>query len=173
MFVTDWLPSTLCALVMVVKKNLDRREICAVAAMVEYQQAAESMQWSLAKGSGFLFPSVLEGEEKGDVAPTAVQMTTSLQAHWRAAGMEYKWYTMHSFRVGGAASHNMDGTAIDVLMEYVGWKSAAVARRYVGETASAAAAGVKRSRETAFIETGALPLSDQFPRSYTAFRAAR
>ena len=128
MFVTDWLPSTLCALVMVVKKNLDRREICAVAAMVEYQQAAESMQWSLAKGSGFLFPSVLEGEEKGDVAPTAVQMTTSLQAHLQAAGMEYKRYTMHSFRVGGAASHNMDGTAMNVLMEYVGWKSAAVAR---------------------------------------------
>ena len=100
------------------------------------------------------------------MALTAVQMTTSLQAHLQAD-------TMHSFRVGGAASHNMDGTAMDVLMEYVGWKSAAVARRYVGVTASAAAAGVKRSRETAFIETGALPLSDQFPRSYTAFRAAR
>ena len=49
----------------VVVKNLDFREICAVAAMVEYQQAVESMQWSLAKGSGFLFPSVLEGGEKG------------------------------------------------------------------------------------------------------------
>ena len=66
---------------IVIKKNLDFREICAVAAMVEYQQATESMQWSLAKGSGFLFPSVLEGGEKGDVALTAVQMTTSLQAH--------------------------------------------------------------------------------------------
>ena len=55
-------------------------------------------------------------------------MTTSLQAHLQAAGMEYKRYTMHSFRVGGAASHNMDGTAMNVLMEYVGWKSAAVAR---------------------------------------------
>ena len=106
------------------------------------------------------------------MALTAVQMTTSLQAHLRAAGMEYKRYTMHSFRVGGAASHNMDGTAIDVLMEYVGWKSAAVARRYVGVTASAAAAGVKRSRETAFIEADALPLSEQFARSYTAFRGA-
>ena len=50
---------------VVVKKNLDCREICAVAAMVEYQQAAESMHWSLAKGSGFLFPSVLEGGRKG------------------------------------------------------------------------------------------------------------
>ena len=44
---------------VVVKKNLDCREICAVAAM-EYQKAAEFTQWSLAKGSGFLFPSVLE-----------------------------------------------------------------------------------------------------------------
>ena len=156
-----------------VKKNLDCREICVVAALVEYQQAAESMQWSLAKGSGFLFPSVLEGGENGDVALTAVQMTTSLHAHLRAAGMEYKRYTMHSFRVGGAASHKMDGTAMGVLIEYVGWKSAVVARRYVGATASAAAAaGVKRSRKTAFIEGDALPLSKQFARSYTAFRGA-
>ena len=86
--------------------------------------------------------------------------------------MEYNRYTMHSFRVGGAASHNIDGTAMDFLMEYVGWKSAAVARRYVGVTASAAAAGVKRSRETAFIEADALPWSEQFARSYTAFRGA-
>ena len=134
-----------------VKKNLDCREICVVAALVEYQQAAESMQWSLAKGSGFLFPSVLEGGENGDVALTAVQMTTSLHTHLRATGMEYKRYTMHSFRVGGAASHNMEGTAMDVHMEYVGWKSGTVARRYVGVTASAPAAGVKRSRVTAFI----------------------
>ena len=82
--------------------------------------------------------------------------------------MEYKRYTMHSFRVGGAASHSMDGTAMEVLMEYVGWKSAAVARRYVGVTASAVAAGVKRSRETAFIGADALPLSEKFARSYTA-----
>ena len=57
-------------------------------------------------------------------------------------------------------------------MEYVGWKSASVARRYVGATASAAAVGAKRSRETAFIEADALPLSDQFTRSHTAFRRA-
>ena len=154
------------------KKNLDCREICAVAAMVEYQQAAESMQWSLAEGSGFLFPSVLEGRGKGDGALTAVQMTTGLQTHLLAAGMAEKRYTMHSFRAGGAASHHMDGTAMDVLMEYVGWKSASVARRYVVATASAAAVGAKRSRETAFIEADALPLSDQFTRSHTAFRRA-
>ena len=56
----------------------------------------------------------------------------------------------------GRSSYNMDGTAMDVLMEYVGWKSPTVARRYVRVTASAAAAGVKRSRETALIKADAL-----------------
>lgn len=42
-------------------------------------------------------------------------------------------------------------------------------RRYIGATASTAVAGVKRSRETAFIETDVLPLSEQFACSYTAF----
>ena len=67
--------------------------------------------------------------------------------------MADKRHTMHSFRVGGAASHYMDGTAMDVLMEYVGWKFACVASRYAEATASATAAGMKkRSRETAFVE---------------------
>ena len=82
--------------------------------------------------------------------------------------MEDKRYAMHSFRVGGAVSRNMDGTAMNVLMEYVGWTSATVARRYLGLTASAAAAGVKRSRETVFLEVDALPLPEQFARSYAA-----
>ena len=58
---------------------------------------------------------------------------------------------------------------MDVLMEFMGWKSATVAGRYVGVTASAAAAGLKHSRETAFIEADTLPLSEQFVRSHTAF----
>ena len=66
----------------------------------------------------------------------------------------------------------MDGTAMDVLMEYVGWKSASIARRYVGVTASAAASGAKRFRETAFIEADVSPLSEQFARSHTTFRRA-
>ena len=102
---------------VVVRKNLDCRENCAVVAVVEYQQAAESMQWSLAERSRFLFPSVLEGGKKGELALTPAQMTTNFQTHLRAAGMEDNRYTMHSFRVGGASSHNMDGTAKNVLME--------------------------------------------------------
>lgn len=50
---------------------------------------------------------------------------------------------MHSFLVGEAASHSMDDPAMDVLMEYVGWKFATVARRHVraNTVTSAAAAG--------------------------------
>ena len=35
----------------------------------------------------------------------------------------------------------MDGTAMDVLMEYVGWKSATVARRYMGRGESVRGSG--------------------------------
>ena len=103
---------------------------------------------------------------------TTAQMTTNRHTHLRAEGMEDKWYTIHSFRVGGEASHNMDGTAMGVLMEYVRFKSATVTRRYVRVTASAAAVGTMRSRETAFIEADALPLSERFVRSRTALPRA-
>ena len=65
--------------------------------------------------------------------------------------MEDTRYTIHSFRVKGAASHSMDGAG---------------ARRHVRTTASAAVAGVKRSRDTAFIDADALPLYEQFASSY-------
>lgn len=65
---------------VVVRKNLDCREICAVAAMLEYQQAAASMQWSLGEGAGFLFLIVLDDGAKGGLALTPAQMTTNLQA---------------------------------------------------------------------------------------------
>ena len=87
-------------------------------------------------------------------------MITNLQTHLREAGMEDKRHTMHYFRVGRAASHNMDGTTMDPVVEYVGWSpEPSHAEAYSRGTASAAAAGVKRSRETAFIEAAALPLS--------------
>ena len=155
---------------VVVRRNTDCREICAVAAMIEYRQTAASMQWALAEGSGFLFPSARDNEEKGNLALTPAQVTANIQAHLHAAGMEDKRYALHSFRVGGAASHHMDGTAMDVLMEYVGLTSAAVAGRYVGVTASAAGSrGAKRSCDTAFIDADALPLSEGFEDSYAAF----
>ena len=69
--------------------------------MIEYQQAAASMQRSLAEGAGFLFPSVLERGEKGNLALTPAQMTSNLQTHFCGQRMEDKRYTLHSFRVGG------------------------------------------------------------------------
>ena len=142
-----------------VKKSLDCRESCAVAAAVEYRQAVESKQLSPAEGSGFLLPSVLECVKK-KLAMTPAQMTTNSQTRFRGASMEDKRYTMRSFRVEGAANQSMDGTAMDALKGYVGWKSVTVARRYVRVT-SPAAAGVTRSLETTFIETDALPLPEQ------------
>ena len=78
------------------------------------------MPRSLAEGSGFLFPSVLVGGGKGELALMPVQMTTNLQTHLRAVGMEDERYTMLSFRGRGAASRNMDGTAMSVFMGYLG-----------------------------------------------------
>lgn len=43
-------------------------------------------------------------------------------------GMEDKRYTMHSFWAGGAASQNMDGTSMIVLLEHLWWEPATVAR---------------------------------------------
>ena len=64
----------------------------------------------------------------------------------------------------------MDGTAMNVLMAYVGWRSPAVASIYVGVTASVPpSSGAKRSRDTAFIQADALPLSAGFGKAYTAF----
>ena len=155
---------------VVARNNLEFREICAVAAIVEYQHQAGAMQWSLAERSGFLVLSVQAGKEKGDVALAAAQMTTNRHTYSRAVGMGDTRYIMHCFRMGGAASYYMEGTVMDVLVEYVGWKSATVARIHVGGATPAAAAGVERSSETAFTEADGLPLSNLFTRSYTAPR---
>ena len=97
----------------------------------------------------------------------------NLQIYLRAAG-EDKRSTLHSFRVGGAAGHHMDGTAMDVLMEDVGRGSAAVAGRYAGLTVSAATPrGAKRSRDTASIEADVLSLWEGFVESYAAFASGR
>ena len=59
---------------------------------------------------------------------------------------------------------------MDVVMEYVGRRSASVASRYVGMTASASASnGTKRSWDTAFIQADVLPLSEGFGKSYAVF----
>ena len=64
---------------VVVVRNAGCREICAVAAMIEYRQAAASIQWALADGLGFIFPSVPVSGDKGHLALTTVRMTSNLQ----------------------------------------------------------------------------------------------
>ena len=64
----------------------------------------------------------------------------------------------------------MDGTTIDVLRKHIGWKSSAMASRFVEVTASAAASrGTKRPRDTAFIQADILPLSEGFGKSCASF----
>ena len=123
------------------------------------------------RGLGFFCSRASEKtERKGNLALTPAQVTANLRAHLRAAGMKDKRYTLHFFRVGGAASHHMVGATMDVLMEYVGWKSAAVAGRYAGATASASGSrGAKRSRDAAFIDADTLPLSGGCGDSYATF----
>ena len=43
-------------------------------------------------------------------------MTSNLETYLRTTGTEDKRDTLHSFRVGGAASHHMDGAAMGVLV---------------------------------------------------------
>lgn len=99
-------------------------------------------------------------------------MTANLPAGLWEAGIVDQRYTLHLFRVGGAASHNTDGTAaMDVLIEYVGWKSKPAARRYVGQTGLAVGQGAsKRSRDVAFIAVDATPLSKEVMSSHPVFR---
>ena len=73
------------------------------------------------RGSGFLLPTIIEGGEMGELALTPAQMAINLQTRLRTARMEDTRYTIHSFRVRGAANHSMDGAG---------------ARRHVRMTAS-------------------------------------
>lgn len=69
----------------------------------------------------------------------AGETTTSVDTH-SFVGAWHGRYAVHD-RVRGAASRNMDGTTMDIRMEYMGWKSATVSCSYVGVTARAAATG--------------------------------
>lgn len=78
--------------------------------MVECRQAAMSMQWALGEGSGFLFPSVLNTEAEGNLAPMPAQMTSNPQTHLRAVGMEYGGQAVHvALFLGGGAPYGEGG----------------------------------------------------------------
>ena len=53
---------------------------------------------------------VLESKDKGNLAMIRARITSNLQTYLRAPRMEDKRDRLHSFRVGGAASHHIDGS---------------------------------------------------------------
>ena len=87
-------------------------------------------------------------------------MASNLQTNLRAAGYGgQERDTSHSFRLsGGTTSHDMDGTAMGVLEEYVGLMCAAVAGRYAGGARHhqrRLSRGTKRSRDAASVDADA------------------
>ena len=137
--------------------------------MIEHRHAAASMQCVLPEGSGLPFPSVPDNADIRNMDFIPAQITSRLQTRLRAAGMEHTRFTLHSCRVGGATSHHIDGTALDLFIRYVGWRSEAAADRNVGVTAPAAIQKeANGSCDTAFIKPYSLPLSEGFVESCAA-----
>ena len=119
------------------------------------------------KKKGHLFPVVLPGGGRGDVALTAPRMVTALQGHLRAAGLPSK-FTMHSFRSGFSLSKSLAGTPMDEIMHMGGWKTESMARYYIGSTTSTRVAGAKRQRPQACADAFDLPLSPAFAEDFAA-----
>lgn len=106
-------------------------------------------------------------------------MVLALQSNVAAAGLtEGRNYTMHSFRVGGAVSQTLAGTAVDALMEVVGWKTRGVAQRYVGPHPSVSGAlkpsgdrsGASLNVEARYEAAIGLPLQAGFEEQFSAFK---
>ena len=112
----------------------DMPETCAVAAMLNYAQAAGSCGWDMPKG--YLFP---EMPASGDCTPkrlarplSAKTMAARFKEHSGHAGLGSRQFTFHSFRVGCAVTQTIAGKDIAEIMAAVNWKSEKIARRYVG-----------------------------------------
>ena len=83
------------------------------------------------------------GEGRGNLPLPAAGMTAALQAHSRAAELPSQ-FGMLFFRVGGALSKSLAGTAVGEIMEIGGWKTESVAKYYVGTTSSGSKGSVAR-----------------------------
>ncbi|CAM9535322.1 unnamed protein product [Laminaria digitata] len=162
---------------VVVRQNEDCPEICPVRAMWEYTTAAAGARWDMS--NGHVFPAVRADGGRCRLSVTTAQMTVSLQAHLRVAGLEDKRYTMQSFRVGGAGSQHLAGTAVGAVMQLVGCKHSASAsppsdsllrgHSGGGGTAPSGSSLGKRGRDRAYEDVDKLPLSDAFIQSFSAF----
>ena len=153
--------------VAVVRENIDCRENSAVTAAVEYRQAAEHMQWALTRQGVRVpvnqFPSVLrrrreEGGTGIDAGADDHQPPDPSAGGWGISGRR----CTPSEREGRRVITWTVRPQTFLRNTWSGSPQPSHADTYVGATASAAAAGVKRSRETAFVEANAPPLSEQF-----------
>ena len=127
-----------------------------------------------------MFPQVETDGSKGTSPWNAHDMSMTFQRLVSAAGLsDGRNYSMHSFRVGGAVSQTLAGTAMDALMAMVGWKIRRVAQRYVGPQPTQQADAVPRSGDRQAIPHGAeeryaaadgLPLQAGFEDQFAAFK---
>ena len=139
--------------------------VCAFRAVTAYISAAQRMGWDLT--AGHLFPVVTAEGGQGSLPLPPASMTTVLQAHLRAAGLP-SHFTMHSFRLGGSLSKSLAGTAVDEIMKIGGWKTAALAKYYIGATSSGKMRGRKRKRGQSYACASELPLSPKFQKYFAS-----
>ena len=139
--------------------------VCAFRAVTAYISAAQRMGWDL--NAGHLFPVVTAGGDRGNLPLPPTRMTTALQAHLRAAGLT-DHFTMHSLRVAGSLSKSLAGTAVDEIMQIGGWKTASVAKYYIGATSSEKVLGSNRTRGQSYASASELPLSPEFQADLSA-----
>ena len=76
---------------------------------------------------GLLFPPTNGDRSTGVGALKATEMTAGVQPYPRCSRVPppgaNTQYTMHSFRVGGAVSRALPGTAVAEIMSLVGWNA--------------------------------------------------
>ena len=161
---------------VVARRDRDCNELCPVRAVQEFALVTKHAGWP--PREGYLFPQVDPDGSRGSSPWTAHDMSSRLQAAVSAAGLaDGRKYSMHSFRVGGAVSQALAGTAVDALMAHVGWKTKSVARRYVGPQPSVAGVPPPSGRQPAsrlpqearYQAAIDLPLQTDFEKHFAAF----
>ena len=159
---------------VVVRQDEDCPETCPIRAMWEYTTAASEAQWDMSVGH--IFPAVKADGGRCRLSVTEAQMTASLQAHARLAGLAETRYTMQSFRVGGSGSQHLAGTAVGAVMRLVGCKLASPpagsehCRNGLADRGSTELSSLgKRGRDQAYDDVDKLPLRNAFIQSFSAF----
>ena len=127
--------------------------------------AAQRIGWDLS--TGHLFPVATAEGGRGHLSLSAARMTVNRQSYLRMADLP-KHFTMHSFRGGGSLSKSLAGTAVDEIMKIGGWKTASVAKYYIGATSSGRVRGSKKKRGQSYADASELPLSPEFRKDFAA-----